>query len=213
MTQFDLFDAVNNDILGAETYEEFRKRLAFSNCQKCSLKDSRTHIVVDRGNPKARIAVIGEGPGENEDIQGKAFVGRAGKLMDRLVQEEMGLDTNRHFLILNVVKCRPPENRTPQKEEAEACMPFLRRQLELVGPKVILLLGATALKHLSTVRKDFSMEEEAGKFFTLDGYPGVQCMVLFHPAYLLYDNRKEPVFREHLRALKRWLQERELFPV
>lgn len=210
--QLDLFDPAQNSVLTATTYQDFRKRLANSACQLCTLKDARTHIVVDRGNPDAKIAVIGEGPGENEDKQGLAFVGRAGQLMDRLVREEMSLDTNAHFLILNVVKCRPPENRTPQKEEAAACMPFLRRQLELLKPRVILLLGATALKHLAPERKNFSMQEEAGKFFTLPDYPGVQAMVLFHPAYLLYDNRKEPLFRRHLQTLKQWLIQNQLWP-
>ncbi|MBI4051866.1 MAG: uracil-DNA glycosylase, partial [Elusimicrobia bacterium] len=145
MTQFDLFDTAQNDLLSVSSYADFRRLLAASNCQKCTLRNSRTHIVVDRGNPNAKILVAGEGPGENEDLQGLAFVGRAGQLMDRLVQEEMGLDTNQDFLIANVVKCRPPENRAPQKEEAETCLPFLKKQIELVRPKIILLLGATAL--------------------------------------------------------------------
>ncbi|MBI4386356.1 MAG: uracil-DNA glycosylase, partial [Elusimicrobia bacterium] len=89
--QLDLFDVSKNSILTATTYEDFRKLLLASDCRLCALKDSRTHIVVDRGNPSAKIAVIGEGPGENEDKQGLAFVGRAGQLMDRLVREEMGL--------------------------------------------------------------------------------------------------------------------------
>ncbi|MBI4056825.1 MAG: uracil-DNA glycosylase [Elusimicrobia bacterium] len=210
VSQFDLFDTSQNDIFSTSSYEKFRELLAASNCQKCALKNSRTHIVVDRGNPKAHILVIGEGPGENEDLQGRAFVGRAGQLMDRLVKEEMGLDTNQHFLIVNVVKCRPPENRTPRKEEAEACLPFLKKQIELVQPKIILLLGATALKHLAPSKKEFSMEKEVGKLFNLEAYPNIPFMVLFHPAYLLYDNRKEPIFRQHLQELKKWLLSQKL---
>ena len=202
MSQFDLFDDIHNRILGAGSYAEFKKRLSGSACQKCALKSSRTHIVVDRGNPGARIVVVGEGPGENEDLQGLAFVGRAGQLMDRLVREETGLDTNSDFLIINVVKCRPPGNRVPKTEEAQACMPFLNRQLDLVRPAVVLLLGATALKYFDASKTNFSMEQEAGKFFNLENRPGIQFMVLFHPAYLLYNRSKEPLFRRHLRDLK-----------
>ncbi len=157
--------------------------------------------MVDRGNPGASVMVVGEGPGENEDLSLKAFVGRAGRLMERLVREELGLDTDRDFLIANVVKCRPPGNRAPQKAEARACMPYLRRQISLVKPKVIILLGSTALKHLSSERSSFSMEREAGRFFEVPEHPGIRFMVLFHPAYLLYDRRKEPIFRAHLRLL------------
>lgn len=210
--QFDLFDVTQNEILNATTYAEFKKRLAESNCQKCGLSRSRTHIVVDRGNPDSAIVMIGEGPGENEDRTGLAFVGRAGQTMDRLFKEELGVDTNRFCLIVNVVKCRPPENRAPQKEEAEACLPFLKKQIALMQPKVILLLGATALKHLvpSKSRHEFAMEKEAGKFFTLEDYPGIQWMVLYHPAFLLYDPRKEPVFRQHLQTLKAYLQKEKI---
>ncbi|MBI4055234.1 MAG: uracil-DNA glycosylase [Elusimicrobia bacterium] len=204
--QFDLFDGKQNDILGAGTYEEFKRLLEGSRCALCALHASRTHIVVDRGNPKSKILMIGEGPGENEDLQGRAFVGRSGRLMDRLVAEELGMDTNRDFLIANVIKCRPPQNRTPEMQEAQACLPFLRKQVELMRPQVILLLGATALKHLVPEKKNFSMEKEAGRFFSVSQYAGVQWMVLYHPAYLLYDPRKEPAFRQHLQSLKKLLE-------
>ncbi len=108
--QFDLFDADSNTILEASTYDEFKKRIIESGCSKCALSASRTQIVVDRGNPAASIMVIGEGPGENEDKQGKAFVGRAGQLFDQIMSA-VGIDTNRNMLIANIVKCRPPENR------------------------------------------------------------------------------------------------------
>lgn len=202
--QFDLFDAKTNGILGTRTYEEFRDALAKSNCSKCSLCQARTNIVVDRGNPDTKIMVIGEGPGEKEDLQGKAFVGKAGQLMDKIMAS-IGLDTNKDMLIVNVVKCRPPENRAPRQEEAAACKPYLQRQIELIKPRVIVLLGATALKHMDPSRKDFAMAKEAGKFIELEHYPGISFMVLYHPAALLYDASLKPAMWEHVKKLKEFL--------
>ena len=103
-----VFDASSNTILGSSSYAEFKEKLRDSGCDKCALHKGRTNIVVDRGNPSAYIMVIGEGPGENEDKQGLAFVGRAGQLFDKIMSS-VGFDTNRDMLIANVVKCRPPE--------------------------------------------------------------------------------------------------------
>lgn len=199
--QFDLFNGTQNKILDAKSYSAFRQALANSQCKNCPLAESRTHIVVDRGNPEAKVLMIGEAPGENEDLQGKAFVGRAGQLLDQLMMEA-GFDTNLHSLIINVVKCRPPENRAPKQEEVDACRPFLQKQLDLIRPKIILLLGAVALKHMIRNKKDFSMEQEAGKFFQHPDYPGVQFMVLYHPAFILRDPRKKPVMVEHIRQFQ-----------
>lgn len=204
--QFDLFDATQNKILDAKTYPEFKEALAKSGCTKCALSDSRRHIVVDRGNPNAKVLMIGEGPGENEDLQAKAFVGRAGQLLDELMRG-IGFDTNRDSLIINVVKCRPPENRAPKQEEVNACRPFLKKQIELVKPKIILLLGAVALKHVIENKKEFSMEREAGNFFNHPDFPGVQFMVLYHPAFILRDPRKKPVMVDHLKRFKAYCDE------
>lgn len=209
MPQFDLFNQAENIIMGAKSYQEFRDNLIKSNCQKCRLCEKRTNIVVDRGNPSSKIMVIGEGPGENEDIQGKAFVGRAGQLLDEIMRS-IGLDSNKDMLIANIVKCRPPENRAPLKEEVDTCMPYLQKQIELIQPKFILILGATALKYIDREKKDFSMEEEAGKFFLLKEYPGINFMVLYHPAYLLYDPRKKKNMWEHVKILKEKLKETSL---
>ncbi len=204
--QFDLFDSATNTIFEAKTYPDFKKLLAESGCTKCPLSEGRRHIVVDRGNPGAKVLMIGEAPGENEDIQGKAFVGRAGQLMDQMMKE-LGIDTNRDTLIANVVKCRPPENRAPKQEEADQCMPFLKKQIALMKPSIIVLLGATAVRHLIHDKGDFSMEKEAGRFFTHPDYPNIQLMVLYHPAFILRDPRKKPVMQEHLKALKRLMDE------
>ncbi len=202
--QFDLFDGTQNNVLSSKTYEEFRKNFLAAGCTKCDLHEGRTNLVIDRGNPHTEIVVIGEAPGENEDLQGKAFVGRAGQLLDKIMAA-IGLETNKDMLIINVVKCRPPENRAPVAIEAQTCRPYLQRQLELVKPKIILLLGATALKHMIPEKKKFSMEQEAGNFFTDSHYPGIQFMVLYHPAYLLYDPRKKETMWQHVKKLRDFL--------
>jgi DNA polymerase len=203
---FDLFDEGQNKILGADTYGLFSKALKESNCQKCALSRSRTQIVVDRGNPDARVLLIGEAPGENEDRQGRAFVGRAGRLLDELMNE-IGFDSSRDGLIVNVVKCRPPDNRAPKQEEADACRSFLKKQIELVRPEIILLLGATALKHVIRNKAEVSMLEETGRFFTDADFPGIQFMVLYHPAFILRDPRKRPVIAGHLKKFQtHWKQ-------
>jgi len=202
MHPIDLFDETQNKILDAQTYEAFKKALGQSNCTRCPLSKSRTQIVVDRGNPKAKVLIIGEAPGRNEDEQGKVFVGRAGRLLDQLMKE-LGFDTNQDSLVINVVKCRPPDNRPPKPDEVAACAPFFKKQISLVGPKFILLLGATALRHVMPERKKLSMEEETGKFFDHPDYPGIPIMVLYHPAFILRDPRKKPIMVEHLKRFKK----------
>jgi DNA polymerase len=203
--QFDLFGDTTNSILAADEYNTFRRLLRDSTCTRCALSEGRTQIVVDRGSSQARIMAVGEGPGEQEDLQGRAFVGRAGQLMDRLAARA-GIDTERHLLIANIVKCRPPGNRAPRREEAQSCLPFLKKQIDLVCPHTVLLLGATAVRHLFREKKTFAMKDEAGRIFSSPDYPGTDFMILFHPAYLLRDPRKQPVFLEHLEILRRHLE-------
>jgi len=203
--QGDLFDTTRNDILDARDYQSFSNILKSSNCTRCELHRGRRNIVVDRGNPEARIMIIGEAPGENEDIMGKAFVGKAGKLLDEIMKA-ISFETERDMLIANIVKCRPPENRSPLREEVAACVPYLHKQIELIHPRVILLLGAVALKHMIPEKTDFSMEEEAGTCFCSQDYPGIQFVVLYHPAYLLYDPRKKKVMWEHVKQLEEFLK-------
>jgi len=208
--QFSLFEKETNSILGAATYDDFRSKLAQSNCGMCpALCEGRHTIVVDRGNPASKIVLVGEAPGENEDIQGFAFVGRAGQLLDKIMTA-IGLDTNRDTLILNVVKCRPPENRAPTPEEAKNCRPYLEWQLNFVKPAVIVLLGATAAKHFLIKDKDKNMADQVGQFFTTPDFPGTQFMLLYHPAYLLRDPRKKKDMWEHVKVLRRWLETQHL---
>ncbi len=209
--EIDLFDQTANKIFDTKTYEDFRQVFLGEACTKCRLSKTRTNLVVDRGNPNAKVVMIGEGPGADEDAQGKAFVGRAGRLMDDMFKT-VGMDTNEVTLILNVVKCRPPENRQPAADEAQSCLPYLKKQLKLVEPKVIVLLGATAVKHILGKREIGSMESVVGQFFTTEDFPNAKLVVLYHPAFILRDPRKRPIFEGHLKQLKSFLMEHELLP-
>lgn len=148
------------------------------NCRTCRLCETRTNVVFEDGNRSARLMFIGEGPGADEDVQGIPFVGRAGQLLTRMIQS-MGFDRSRDVYIANIVKCRPPQNRNPQDDEAGPCMPFLYRQIELVNPDVIVLLGAVPLQFLMGIR---GIGKVRGQW--LD-YKGIKVMATFHPAYLL----------------------------
>lgn len=195
----DLFEK-KDAILSAQNYGEFRRSLVASGCTRCALHLNRTQIVADRGNPEARVLFIGEAPGANEDLQGRAFVGRSGKLLDEMMAE-LGFDTEKDALIININKCRPPENRRPSGEEIAACAPFLEKQVSLVRPRIIALLGATALKGLFPDKKASSMSGQVGVFFEHPSRPSVKFIVLYHPAYILRDPRKKPLMREHLKLL------------
>jgi DNA polymerase len=187
-------------VLNAATYPDFRKQMRESGCTRCALAEHRTHIVVDRGNPDARVLAIGEAPGAQEDRTGMAFCGRAGKMLDDLFAAE-GLSTDEHLLIVNVVKCRPPGNRAPQRDEAARCRPFLERQLALSPAWVVALMGTTALRHFAPERARGRLAEQVGRFFQLPEWPGREFVVLYHPAAILYNRSLEPVAREHVRAL------------
>ncbi len=185
--------------IGARTYASFKRHLAGSNCQLCGLSADRTHIVVDRGTPKAEILLVGEGPGAEEDRLGSAFVGASGKLLDEMLREAE-IDPKNDVLIANVVKCRPPENRTPTASEVAECLPLLRRQVELVRPRFVGLLGATAIRHL--LGKKGAVTPLVGRFTEHDSYPGIEFILLYHPAYILRSRSKRGVMVSWLRKLK-----------
>ncbi len=169
-----------------------------SGCQRCRLCEGRTHVVPGEGNLWARLMIIGEGPGANEDAQGRPFVGRAGQLLDEMI-ECIGLQREEVY-ICNVVKCRPPQNRAPKDDEAQACMPYLERQIELVQPEVILLMGATALNQY--VSRDLRITRTRGQWLEKDGRP---VLATFHPAALLRDASKKPDSFMDMLAIKRKL--------
>ena len=165
-------------------------------CQKCGLAKTRHSVVFGEGNPHARLMFIGEGPGADEDMQGRPFVGKAGQLLDKMIAA-MKFSREEVF-IANVVKCRPPNNRVPSPEEAEACIGYLKRQIELVKPEVIVLLGATAVTFL--LGKTEGITRLRG---TWQAYEGIPVMPTYHPAFLL---RQESAKRAAWNDLKMVMQ-------
>ena len=159
-------------------------------CRRCSLGASRLRVVVSRGNPAARLMVIGEGPGAQEDEQGQPFVGRSGQLLDRML-ESVGIDSNRDAYVCNIVKCRPPENRKPTGLEMAACRPWLERQIALVDPPVILLAGATAVEGLLGIKGGITKLRGQWRRGEGGSLEGRWLMPIFHPSYLLRNASKE----------------------
>jgi DNA polymerase len=163
---------------------------ACGTCRLCPLAASRTHVVVSRGNPRARLMVIGEGPGAQEDASGKPFVGRAGQLLDQMLTS-VSIDSNRDAYIANVVKCRPPDNRKPTAAEMAACRPWLEQQIRLVDPALILLAGATALEGVLGIKGGITRLR--GQWMRGAGEPleGRWLMPILHPSYLLRNPSRE----------------------
>lgn len=155
-----------------------RIRSDLGDCRRCKLCDTRTTIVFGVGNPQARLMFVGEGPGQDEDLQGEPFVGRAGQLLNKMIQA-MGLRRSDVY-IANIVKCRPPRNRDPEPDEVLSCEPFLVEQIRAVRPEVIVALGRYAAQTL--LRSSTSISRLRGQWFE---YEGIPFMPTFHPAYLL----------------------------
>ena len=164
------------------------------NCNKCKLCQNRTNIVFGIGNKDADIMLIGEGPGADEDKQGIPFVGKAGQLMNKAF-EGLGIDRGKVY-IANIVKCRPPSNRVPEEDEAIACLNYLRNQVVLVKPKIIVLLGSTALKNI--LGKEYSITASRGKWIEKKG---ILYMPTWHPAALLRDETKKIEFWKDLKQV------------
>ncbi len=168
---FEVLDRVEGD-----TLDLIRENLG--ECTRCRLHKQRNKIVFGDGNPRAELVFVGEGPGHDEDVQGLPFVGRAGKLLTQMI-EAMGLQRGDVY-ICNVVKCRPPENRKPEDDEVATCSPYLYRQLDVIAPKAIVCLGATAAQSLLKTKD--SISRFRGTWFD---YRNTKLMVTYHPAYLL----------------------------
>lgn len=175
-----------------ETWEELEKSI--ENCSKCKLCSTRQNIVFGVGNKDANIMFIGEGPGADEDKQGEPFVGRAGKLMN-MAFGIVGIKREEVY-IANIVKCRPPSNRDPQEDEANACMDYLRNQVLLVKPKVIVLLGRIALQNI--LGKEYKITASRGKWIEKKG---INYMPTWHPAALLRDETKKIDFISDLKKV------------
>ena len=169
-------------------------------CRKCPLAETRHNVVFGEGARDAEVMFIGEGPGEQEDLTGRPFVGRAGKLLDDMLEM---IDLKREKVFIgNMVKCRPPENRDPLPAEQEACMDYLRAQVALIQPKIIVCLGRVSA--LKLIRPDFKITQDHGQWVEK---AGVQMMALYHPAALLRDPRKRPETFVDLKSLQAKIRE------
>jgi len=175
-TENDLFSD-SSAAYQAGSLEELRA--AIGDCQRCKLCAGRTHIVFGVGNPQAKLMFVGEGPGRDEDLQGEPFVGRAGQLLTDIITKGMGLKREDVY-IANVVKCRPPENRNPEPDEVAACEPFLKKQIDLIRPQIIVALGKFAVQTL--LQSKVPISKLRGNWHS---YHGIKLMPTFHPAYLL----------------------------
>lgn len=180
-------------MMDMEKWEALRRECL--DCRACGLCETRTQVVFGVGNPDAEVLFIGEAPGANEDLQGEPFVGRGGKLLDEMLAM-IGLDRTKIY-ISNSVKCRPPENRDPLNTEKDACRGFLRRQVQLMRPKIIVCLGRISAMEL--IKEDFKITREHGQFFDRNG---TLMMALYHPAALLRDPHKKPETFEDLKRLQ-----------
>lgn len=162
-------------------------------CTKCGLCEDRTNLVFGEGKKDADIMLIGEGPGENEDLQGRPFVGRSGQLLDKFLAS-VDLSRDKNVYIANMVKCRPPKNRDPKPEEQDVCINWLREQFKIIRPKIIICVGRISAQRL--IDKDFRVTKEHGVFYERNG---VLMMGTYHPAAILRNpNNKELAFADWL---------------
>jgi DNA polymerase len=182
-------------------------RQDLGDCTRCKLHEGRTQIVFGVGNPRAELMFVGEGPGADEDAQGEPFVGRAGQLLNNMIKA-MGL-RREDIYIANIVKCRPPGNRQPERDEAETCSPFLMRQIAAIKPKVLVALGATAAKNLLAINAP--MTELRGRWYDFKpagsdaSWPGARLAVTYHPAFLLRDPRQKGEAWKDLQMVMKYL--------
>jgi len=150
-------------------------------CTRCELAATRNHVIFGEGNINARIMIIGEAPGRDEDLQGRPFVGKSGQLLDKILAA-CGFTREEHVFISNIVKCRPPENRVPTPEEAAACIPWLWKQIELINPVILILLGATALKYMAGA--GHKITHDHGSWLN---WNDMLAIPVYHPSALLRD--------------------------
>ena len=193
---FSLFEAPAPKPAGPETLEQIRADLG--DCRRCKLAGGRHNIVFGEGNPHAELVFVGEGPGADEDEQGLPFVGRAGQLLNRMIQM-IGMKREEVY-ICNVVKCRPPGNRTPEKDEIETCSPFLFRQLEAIKPRLICCLGAPAVRTVLGIKEGITRIH--GQFYD---FADSKALATVHPAYVLRNPREEKILREDFEKIREFL--------
>jgi DNA polymerase len=180
------------------TLEELRDHIG--DCRRCKLHSGRTHVVFGIGNPNARLMFVGEGPGRDEDLKGEPFVGRAGQLLTDIITKGMGL-AREDVYIANVVKCRPPQNRNPEPDEVASCEPFLKKQIELIKPEIIVALGKFAVQAL--LQSKVPITRLRGNWHT---YMGIKLMPTFHPAYLLRNPVDKKLVWEDIKKVMKEMQ-------
>jgi len=180
-----------------ETLEQIREDLG--DCHRCRLAAGRNKIVFGQGNPQAELVFVGEGPGADEDAQGLPFVGRAGRLLNRMI--ELAGMKREEVYICNIVKCRPPGNRTPLPDEIEMCSPFLLRQIRTINPRLVCCLGAPAVKTLLGVKEGIT--KIRGQLYD---FQGTKALPTFHPAYILRNPREEKTLREDFQKIVAFLK-------
>ena len=167
-------------------------RAHIGDCRRCKLHKGRKNLVFGEGSPRARLVFVGEGPGRDEDRAGRPFVGEAGVLLTRIIEKGMGL-TREDVYICNVVKCHPPGNRDPERDEIEACLPFLKRQLSIIQPEVICTLGRIASQEL--LEKSVKITQDRGQWHSSMGIP---LMPTYHPAYIIRNPARERELKGHV---------------
>lgn len=171
------------------------------NCEKCGLCKTRHNVVFGTGNPNSKVLFIGEGPGENEDLQGIPFVGRGGQLLDKMLSV-IDLSRNKNIYIANMVKCRPPQNRDPSEDEVALCRPWLEEQIKLINPKIIVCLGR--ISAIRFIDPNFKVTKEHGNFIERDGR---LLMGTFHPAAILRNPNNKPAAMEDFFDLQEKIKE------
>jgi uracil-DNA glycosylase family 4 len=191
-----LFDAPVAPRRKRETLEEIQSDLG--DCHRCRLANGRKTIVFGQGNPHAELVFVGEGPGADEDEQGLPFVGRAGQLLNKMIQ--LAGMKREDVYICNIVKCRPPGNRVPEKDEIEICSPFLYRQIQAIQPRLVCCLGAPAVRTLLGIKEGIT--KIRGTFYD---FGGTKALATVHPAYVLRNPREEKILREDFEKIIKFL--------
>jgi len=182
------------------TLAEIQKELG--DCKKCKLHRARKTIVFGEGNEKAKLMFIGEGPGYDEDVQGRPFVGRAGQLLTKIIQS-INLPREEVY-ITNIIKCRPPQNRNPEPDEIQSCHPFLMKQIRAIQPKIICALGTFSAQTL--LKTDTKITALRGKFYNLDE---IKVIPTYHPAFLLRNPERKREVWEDMKKISEWLNSNE----
>jgi len=198
ITSLPVSENISEKVIRPEilTLADVRKELG--DCKRCKLHQTRRTIVFGEGNERATLMFIGEGPGYDEDVQGRPFVGKAGQLLTKII-ESINLPREDVY-IANIIKCRPPQNRNPEPDEIESCNPFLMKQIRVIQPKIICALGAFAAQTL--LKTDTKITALRGKFFELEG---IKVIPTYHPAFLLRNPERKREVWEDMKKIAEWL--------